>query len=91
MKLTVSEARQRLPELVRRLRADRELRIQITVHGNLAAELRATYDEPPPGAAAKKLLELIATMPEHKGPRENVSERVNEVLYGGELDGSDEP
>ncbi len=91
MELSVSEARQRLPELVRRVREDPELRIQITVHGNLVAELRASDNEPPAGAAAQKLLELIADMPEHEGPKRNIAGRVKEVLYGGDRHGPDDP
>ena len=82
MKVTVTEARQKLPELVRRVKADADLRVQITVHGDVAAELRACSPEPPPGRAAKRLRELMAELPAHRGPERRVSESVNEHLYG---------
>ena len=82
MKLTVTEARQKLPELVRRVKADGGLRVQITVHGEVAAELRACPPEPPPGAAARRLRELMAKLPAQRGRTRNISEEVNQHLYG---------
>ncbi|MCP3957975.1 MAG: hypothetical protein GY719_08995 [bacterium] len=82
MKVTVTEARQTLPELVRRVKADADLRVQITVHGDVAAELRSCSPEPPRGAAANRLRELMAELPAHEGPGRSVSESVNEHLYG---------
>lgn len=82
MKLTVSEARQKLPELVRRVRADADLRILITVHGDTAAELRACPPEPAPGAAARRLKELMADLPGSGGRKRRVSEEVGKHLYG---------
>ena len=81
MKVTVTEARQKLPELVRRVREDSDLRVQITVHGNVAAELRASSPGPPPGAAARRLRELMSELPAIHGPKRKVSESVNEHLY----------
>ncbi len=82
MKITISKARQKLPELVRRVKEDGDLRVQITVHGNVAAELRGCPLEPPPGAAAKRLRELMAELPAHRGSKRNISEQVNQHLYG---------
>jgi antitoxin (DNA-binding transcriptional repressor) of toxin-antitoxin stability system len=82
MKVTMTEARQKLPELVRRVRNDSELRVQITVHGEVAAELHACLPEPRPGAAASRLREVMAQLPAHRGPERRVSESVNEHLYG---------
>ena len=81
MKITVTEARQKLPELVRRVKEDSGLRVQITVHGDIAAELRAYSPGPPPGAAARKLRSLMAELPAHRGPKRRVSEDVNAHLY----------
>ena len=67
VKLSVSEARQRLPELVRRVRSEEGLRIQITVHGTVAAELRASPPEPRPGEAAERLLALMERLPKSTG------------------------
>jgi len=84
MKITISEARQRLPELVRQVKADRDLKVQITVHGDISAELRAPAPEPRPGVAAERLRALISEMPEDRGPKRKISENVNEALYGEE-------
>jgi antitoxin (DNA-binding transcriptional repressor) of toxin-antitoxin stability system len=55
MKLSISEARRRLPELVRQVRKDAGARVEIMVRDKVVAELRAALPEPEPGAAAKKL------------------------------------
>jgi hypothetical protein len=34
-----------------------------------------------PGAAAKKLIQLMRRLPRHRGRKTNVSERVEETLY----------
>lgn len=82
MKLTLTEARKKLPELVRRVKQDDGLRILITVHGDVAAELRGCPPDPPPGAAARRLQELMADMPAHRGRRRSTSENVGRHLYG---------
>lgn len=82
MKISISEARRRLPELVRQVREDAGIRVQITVHDEVVAELRAALPEPEPGAAAKKLLELMEKLPKHRGRKTNISPRVKEHLYG---------
>ena len=58
MKLCISEARKRLPELVRQVKKDPGVRVQITVREEAVAELRAVQPGPEPGLAARKLLEL---------------------------------
>lgn len=83
MKVSISEARRRLPELVRRVRKDTGTSVQITVHDEVVAELRAALPEPEPGAAAKNLLELMRKLPKHRGPKTNVSSHVKTYLYGG--------
>ncbi len=84
MKISITEARKRLPELVRRVRKDAGETIQITVRDEVVAELRPALPEPEPGAAARKLLELMKRLPKHRGRRSVVSSRVNDYLYGGE-------
>lgn len=81
MKVPISEARRRLPELVRQVRKDAGTSVQITVRGEVVAELRAAQPEPEPGAAAKKLLELMAKLPKHRGRKTRVSSRVKAHLY----------
>lgn len=82
MKLSISEARRRLPELIRRVRKDGGARVHITVHDEVVAELRAAQPEPAAGAAARKLLELMAKLPRHRGRQTRVSSRVKAHLYG---------
>lgn len=82
MEIAISEARRRLPELVHRVKTDAGLRIRITVHGEVVAELRAPLPEPKPGAAAERLRALMAEMPAHRGRKRKVSANVGEALYG---------
>ena len=49
MKLSISEARKRLLALVRRIRRDAGARVEITVHDEVVAELRAVQPETEPG------------------------------------------
>ena len=84
MKISISEARRRLPELVRQLRKDMGTSVQITVHDAVVAELRAAQPEPEPGAAARALLELARKLPRarRRGRPRDVSARVKDYLYG---------
>ena len=81
MKVSITEARRRLPELVKRVRKAGAT-IQITVHDDVVAELHPARPEPEPGAAAKAMLALRARLPKRRGPKVNVSGHVNEYLYG---------
>jgi len=82
MKITISEARKRLPELVRQVKKDRGTTVQITVRDEVVAELRAALPEPEPGAAARKLLEVMAKLPKARGSKTEISAHVKEHLYG---------
>jgi antitoxin (DNA-binding transcriptional repressor) of toxin-antitoxin stability system len=82
MKISISEARKRLPELLRRVREGGDAAVRITVHDEVVAELRAVLPEPEPGAAARKLLELMEKLPKHKGPKKAAFENVKAHLYG---------
>ncbi len=82
MKVPISEARRRLPALVRRVHREAGTVIQITVRDEVLAELRPVLPEPEPGAAARKLLELAKSLPKHHGRKVNVSGRVKAYLYG---------
>jgi antitoxin (DNA-binding transcriptional repressor) of toxin-antitoxin stability system len=86
MRLSISEARRRLPQLVRQVRQDRGAVVQITVRDEVVAELRAALPEPAPGAAARALLELARTLPKprRRGRPTDVSAHVKEYLYGRE-------
>jgi len=82
MKLSISEARKRLPALVRRVRRNAGASVQITVHDQVVAELRAVEQGPAPGAAATTLLELMAALPKRRGRKVSVSSHVKSHLYG---------
>ena len=81
-RLSISEVRRRLPELVKRLRQEPGTGVLITVHDEIVAELRAARREPPPGAAARRLLALMARLPATRGRKTRVSSRVKDHLYG---------
>jgi antitoxin (DNA-binding transcriptional repressor) of toxin-antitoxin stability system len=81
MRVTVTEARERLPELLRQIQNDQDLRVQIMDHGEITAELRASLPDPPPGEAARRLKALAARMAPMAGEPHSVSENVDEVLY----------
>ena len=80
---SISEARRRLPQLVRQVKRDRGSVVQITVRDEVIAELRAALPEPEPGAAARALLELMHKLPKRRGRRRNISGHVKQYLYGG--------
>jgi antitoxin (DNA-binding transcriptional repressor) of toxin-antitoxin stability system len=84
MKLSISEARRRLPELVRQVRKDASLSVEITVHDEVVAELRAIQPLPEPGEAARRLLELRKKLARkgRKARAHDVSSHVKEHLYG---------
>ena len=82
-RVSISEARRRLPQLVRQVKQDRGSVVQITVRDEVVAELRAALPEPEPGAAARALRELMRKLPKHRGSRRNISGHVKEHLYGG--------
>jgi len=85
MKLSISEARKRLPELVRQVRKDTGAKVEITVRDEVVAELRATLPEPEPGAAAKKLVQLMRRVPKHRGRITKVSEHIKEHIYASRV------
>jgi len=82
MKLSISEVRKQLPALVRQVRHDAGASVQITVHDEVVAELRAVQPEPEHGVAAKKLQQLMKGLPRPRGPKTHVSSHVKAHLYG---------
>ena len=82
MRVSISEARKRLPDLVRQVKREPGTSVEITVRDEVVAELRAAQPEPAPGAAAKALLELMRKLPRHRGRKTTVSSQVKEHLYG---------
>ncbi|MDR4461696.1 MAG: hypothetical protein MRJ67_14455 [Nitrospirales bacterium] len=82
MKLSISEVRKQLPALVRQVQRDGGASVQIMVHDEVVAELRAVQPEPEPGAAAKKLQQVMKGLPKPRGPKTHVSSHVKAHLYG---------
>jgi len=82
MKFSISEARKRLPALVRKVQQDAGARVQITVHDQVVAELRAVQQEPAPGAAARALQDLMVTLPKRRGRPQRISSKIKQHLYG---------
>jgi antitoxin (DNA-binding transcriptional repressor) of toxin-antitoxin stability system len=84
MKIPISEARRKLPALVKTVRKDPRATIQITVRDEVVAELRAAQPVPEPGQGAQKLLQLRKKLIRRalKARGRDVSVRVKEYLYG---------
>ncbi len=80
MKVPISEARRRLPEMVKKLRAEAGT-IQITLRDEVVAALRLALPEPPPGAAARSLLELARRLPRRSRRQTHVSSDTKAHLY----------
>ena len=76
MKLSITEARKRLPELVGRVRKNAATKVEITVRDEVVAELRPALPKPEAGAAAKKLLSLMRKLPKHRGAKRSEERRV---------------
>lgn len=68
-RVSISEARRRLPQLVRQVRQDRGSVVQIMARDVVVAELRAALPEPTPGAAARALLKLARMLPKRRRRR----------------------
>ena len=85
MRITLTEARRQLPTLLKRVRDDPRLRIEITVREETVAELRAASARPRPGEAVERLLALRRRQrarPAKSVSPDDVSERVDDHLYG---------
>jgi len=81
--IPISDARRRLPRLVKQLQRDPGMVYTITVRDEAVAELRAAAPRPEPGAAARKLLEIMASLPRPRGKaRTNIAAHVKQHLYG---------
>jgi antitoxin (DNA-binding transcriptional repressor) of toxin-antitoxin stability system len=81
MKVGISEVRRRLPELVSKVSRN-DVTVQITVHGEVVAELRRALPETEPGAAARNLAAIMRRLPKQRGAKRRVSSRTRESLYG---------
>ncbi len=81
--IPISDARRQLPRLVKQVQRDPGTVYTITVRDEAVAELRAATPGPEPGAAARKLLEIMLRLPKPRGKtRTNIAARVKRHLYG---------
>ena len=82
MKIPISKARAKLPQIIKELEKNPDVIFEITVHDSVVAELKA----PPriePGVAARKLLEAMKQLPRAEAPGTvRVSEKIDHYLYG---------
>jgi len=83
--ISISEARKKLPSIIKSLKSSPGTVYQITVRDEVVAELR-TPPKIEPGAAAAKLLELRKHLGGKKYRTKPVSENVKEYLYVAEGD-----
>lgn len=81
--IPISDARRRLPRLVKQLQRDPSTIYTITVRDEAIAELRAARPTAEPGLAARRLLEIVAKLPKPRGKsRTDIASHIKEHLYG---------
>jgi hypothetical protein len=83
--ISISEARKKLPSIIKSLKSSPDAVYQITVRDEVVAELR-TPPKIEPGEAAAMLLELRKHLGSKKYRTKPVSENVKEYLYVAEGD-----
>ena len=82
MQIPISEARAKLPKLIKQLQQDPNLVYEITVHKEVVAELKSPVQFPADGEAAKELLAIIDQLPTSRSIQKGrVSENVKQYLY----------
>jgi len=81
--LSITEARKRLPGLIKSLKTSPDMVYQITVHDEIVAEIR-TPPKIKPGEAAARFLELRKNLGSKKYKTRPVSENIKEFLYVAE-------
>lgn len=83
MQVPISEARTKLPHLIKQLQRNPTLTYEITVHREVVAELKAPLQLPAGGEAAKRLLTIMEQMPQVRSRKKvRVSENIKKHLYG---------
>lgn len=78
--ISITEARKRLPGIIKTLKASPGTVYQITVHDEVVAEIK-TPPKIKPGEAAAKLLMLRKRLRAKKHKTKPVSENIKEYLY----------
>jgi antitoxin (DNA-binding transcriptional repressor) of toxin-antitoxin stability system len=81
MKISISKAREKLPQLIKELQKNANITYEITVHNSVVAELKAA-PKIEPGLAAKKLqVKLEEVAKAQITGTEDVSTRIDHYLY----------
>lgn len=82
--ISITEARKRLPSIIKSLKASPEAVYQVTVHDEIVAEIKRPLIVKP-GEAAAKLLELSGKLRRKTtGYKIPISENIKEHLYVAE-------
>ncbi|MBI4689953.1 MAG: hypothetical protein HY754_06765 [Nitrospirae bacterium] len=81
--ISITEARKRLPGIIKSLKSSPNTVYQITVHNEIVAEIK-TPPKIKPGEAAAKLLELRKRLGSKKYKTKPISENIKEYLYVAE-------
>ncbi len=81
--ISITEARKRLPGIIKSLKSSPDTVYQITVHDEVVAEIR-TPPKIKPGEAAARLLDLRKRLGSNKYRTKPVSENIKEYLYVAE-------
>jgi hypothetical protein len=82
MKVPTSEARTKLPHLIKQLQRNPNVTYETTVHREVVAELKAPLQLPAGGEAAKRLLAILEQTSQSRSRKKvRVSESIKKHLY----------
>lgn len=82
MQVPISEARTKLPHLIKQLQRNPNLTYEITVHREVVAQLKAPLQLPAGGEAAKRLLTIMEQVLQSRlRTKVRVSENIKKHLY----------
>jgi hypothetical protein len=81
--ISITEARKRLPRIVREIQKSPEVSYQITIFNDVVAEIRAPAMMDRRSEAARKLLELNRRKSRRADQKKvDISEHIDRYLYG---------
>lgn len=82
MQVPISEARAKLPQLIKKIQRNPSLTYEITVHHEVVAELKAPPQLSEGGETAKRLLAIMKQLPKPRSRKKvRVSENIKKYLY----------
>ena len=82
MQVSISEARTKLPRLIKQLQRNPHLTYEITIHREVVAQLKAPVQLPAGGEAAKRLLTIMEQVRQSRSRKKvRVSENIKKPLY----------